>query len=71
MGSWPARAWTQPAGHFPLGFLDGGFKFRREVLVVFDQVVETIAYFTEFRLRKRLQLGLNLSDLAHGLKLLR
>jgi hypothetical protein len=32
----------QAGGHFPLGFVDGGFEFRRESEPVLDKVIQPI-----------------------------
>jgi hypothetical protein len=47
--------------------LDSAFELRRELQLVFDQIIKPLAYLTKFRLRKFTQLCLHLLDFAHTL----
>jgi hypothetical protein len=51
--------------------LKGGLKLWREFQVVLDHVIQPIADFPQFCLREIRKFGFNLSDCAHGVKVLR
>ena len=47
--------------------LDSAFELRRELQLVFDQMIKPLAYLTKLCLRKFTQFCLHLLDFAHTL----
>jgi len=64
-----ADARAQASRHFPLGFLDGGFKVLPEFEPILDKVNQPVADPFQLRRREALQFSFDLLNFAHGCRL--
>jgi hypothetical protein len=56
---------TNTRAHLPFGFANIRFKFRFEFQVVFKQIIEPVAYFTQLIRREFFQIAFDLLNFAH------